>query len=102
MLLSFCFQSKGQVSDTSKIFHSDSVQQKLLNEIPDDAIILEIQRIHGQIISNQNYLLGYLYEEQKRIEAKLDSVLNAIQLEKINAIKKRGKSKTKQKNRKML
>jgi hypothetical protein len=87
MLLSLWFQSNGQLSDTTKTFHLDSVQWKLLNEIPDDVIILEIQRIHGQIISNQNYLLGHLYEEQKRIETKLDSVLNILQLERINATK---------------
>jgi hypothetical protein len=75
----------------------DSVQWKLLNEIPDDVIILEIQRIHGQIISNQNYLLGHLYEEQKRIETKLDSVLNILQLERINATKKRVKLRKRRK-----
>jgi gamma-glutamylcyclotransferase (GGCT)/AIG2-like uncharacterized protein YtfP len=87
----FCIPSKGQVPDTIRISHSDSVQIELLKKVPDDVIHLEILKIQGQIIDNLNYMMDYMYQKQKKIEIKLDSVLNVMQNENKNSLKKKKK-----------
>ena len=93
VLMVFYIPSIGQVPDTIRISHSDSVQIELLKKIPDDVIHLEILKIQGQIIDNLNYMMDYMYQEQKKIEIKLDSVLNVMQNENKNSLKKKKKKR---------
>lgn len=44
--------------------------------------MLEILKIQGQIIDNLNYMLDYIYSDQKRMEAKIDSLLIILQKDK--------------------
>lgn len=93
VLMVFCITLKAQVPDTIKISQPDSVQLELLKKIPDDVIVLEILKIQGQIINNLNYMLDDLYEEQKRIEMKLDSALIILQKVNKNNLQKKKKKR---------
>ena len=86
----------GQVSDTSKLAQSAPIHGKLLNNIPDSTVLLEILKIQVLRIDNLNYMIDYLFEDQKRIEAKLDSLISILQKEnhkcKMKRKKRLGKS----------
>ena len=90
-LLMFCISSKGQVTATIKDSPPDSVQIRQINKVSNDIIFFEILEIQGQIINNLNYMVDYLYDNQKRTQAKLDSILNTLPKE----------SKRKQRKKKM-
>jgi hypothetical protein len=81
ILLINCFFAKGQESDSITNSRLDSIQSTQLDNISNDIILFRIIEIQGQIIDNLNYMTDYLYENQKKIEIKLDSVLNVLKKE---------------------
>jgi hypothetical protein len=95
VIFAFCVPSYGQMSDTTRNSLADSNHLILLKSIPSEKVTIEILNIQGQIIDNHNYMLNYLYEDQKRIKAKQDSVLKVLQSEKKKDSKKRNKRRGK-------
>jgi hypothetical protein len=83
-MLALNLTSKGQATDSVKISPSDSVQLQLLKKIPNEVLMLEILKIQGQIIDNLQLMMDIMYTDQKRMEAKFDSLLIIIQKENTN------------------
>ncbi|WP_423128507.1 hypothetical protein [Gaoshiqia sp. Z1-71] len=84
VMLALNLALKGQVPDSLKLSPTDSVQLQLLKKIPNEVLMLEVLKIQGQIIDNLQMMMDIMYADQKRMEAKIDSLLIIIQKENTN------------------